>query len=107
MSDYKSPLPVKTNPGDTVAAEVTGVSTGDFSPQGDSDLALGEKAPLKLDGAGNLITRSTVLTDEGANFNGCVCPYTAEEPLLVIVDDGITSEQDALIDTLVANEPSI
>ena len=45
--------------------------------------------------------------EEGANFNGCVCPYTTEEPLLVIVDDGITPEQDALIDTLVANEPII
>jgi len=45
--------------------------------------------------------------DPGANFNGCVCPYTTEEPLLVIVDDGITAEQDVLIDTLVADEPSI
>ena len=68
MPDYKSPLPVKTNPGDSVDANVQGVSTGTFAPEGASDLALGEKAPLRLDAAGNLITRSTVLTDEGSFY---------------------------------------
>lgn len=46
-----------------------GTSTGTFYPLFLDDLSLNASAPLRVDVAGNLITRSAVLTDEGSLYD--------------------------------------
>jgi len=47
---------------------VNGKSTGSWYPIYLDDLSLNDKANLRVDNAGNLVTRSVVLTDEGSHY---------------------------------------
>lgn len=71
------------------------VSVGAWLPEGDQDLAEGEKSPLFLEAGGNLKVRAQVLTDEGAILDHFPGSSISEEWTVVEGTGGSVSVADS------------